>query len=79
MKTSMIESSTFRMRRCEMMIRELREKSRAISDREYIEMCREHPKRFVFINFEFEAYGDRSYLLDKVTGEYVSTFRSCGD
>ena len=62
-----------------MTIRELREISRAISDREYIEMCREHPKRFERVGFEFEAYGDRSYLLDKVTGEYVSTFRSCGD
>lgn len=62
-----------------MTIQELREKSRYIGEREYMEMCREHPKRFKFIDFEFEAYGDRSYLLDEVTGEYVSTWRSCGD
>ena len=62
-----------------MTIEELRKISRAISDREYFEKCREHPKRFERVGFEFEAYGDRAYLLDKVTGEYVSTFRSCGD
>ena len=50
-----------------------------LRDSKDIEMCREHPKRFEFVDFEFEAYGDRSYLLDKVTGEYFSTFRSCGD
>ena len=62
-----------------MTIQELREISRGISDSKYTEMCREHPKRFEFVDFEFEAYGDRVYLLDKVTGEYFSTFRSCGD
>lgn len=62
-----------------MTIEELRKISRPISDREYFEKCREHPKRFERVGFEFEAYGDRAYLLDKVTGEYVSTFRSCGD
>lgn len=62
-----------------MTIKELREVSKAISDYKYMEMCREHPNRFKFVDFEFEAYGDRSYLLDTVTGKYYSTFRSCGD